>query len=341
MARGAIKDMKRLSALAALVLTSGLSLAAPASARDAYVLDQASMFSAGTASALNSRIANFNAQTHKEIVIQTVAALNGATVKDAGEKAFAQQQVNGILIFIAKDDRRDIIIPDTAGVQAGWFTPETLRTIRQSMESDFKNGDFDTGITSAVSSILGIYRSHLSSMPGAANSVPAGQGRAYSNSSSTGGFRLSGFWLIVLLVAAFLVLRSLIRAMTAPRPMYPPGAVPPGAQGYGAPGYGPGYGGGGGGSFFSGLLGGLGGAFLGNELFGNRGGGSAGGWGGSDVSGGAAGGGAAPDAGGWGSDAGQADMGGSSSGDWSGGGFGDSGGGGDFGGGGGDSGGGW
>jgi hypothetical protein len=103
------------------------------------------------------------------------------------------------------------------------------------------------------------------------------------------------------------------------------------------PGYG-GYGYGGGGSFWSGLLGGLGGAWLGNELFRGGGGGIAptqagqlpadtgGGWGGTDASGG-----------GWQSDAGQADLGGASSGDWSGGGFG----GGDFGGGGGDSGGGW
>ena len=152
------------------------------------------------------------------------------------------------------------------------------------------------------------------------------------------------FWWIIIAVVGFLILRSILRAFSAPR-YYggAPGAPPRRQCPSRGPGYGPGYGYGGfggGGSFWSGLLGGLGGAWLGNELF--RGGG-----------------GIAPtqagqlarryrwrlgrqDAGGWQSDAGQADIGGASGGDWSGGGFGgDMGGGGDFGGGGGDSGGGW
>ncbi len=320
--------MKTLRALACSAAAVLIALA-PAAARDSFVQDQAAMFGQTTATALNSRIGNFNAQTGKEVVVMTVPSLAGAQLKDAAERAFAQQQVNGVLIYIAKDDRRDIIVPDRAGVSAGWFDTGTLQAIRQSMEAQFKDGDFDGGITTAVSGVLGIYRSHLRSRNAAA---PVGAtSRGYANSASTGGFHLSGFWLIVILVAAFLVLRSVMRAMSTPRTPY---GQPPGQPG--GPGYGPGYGGGGGGGFFSGLLGGLGGAWLGNEMFGgNRGGGggdSGGSYGGSDVAGGGA-----ADAGGWGSDAGQADMGGSSGGDWSGGGFG----GGDAGGGGGDSGGGW
>jgi hypothetical protein len=142
------------------------------------------------------------------------------------------------------------------------------------------------------------------------------------------------FWWIIIAIVGFMVLRSILRAMSGPR-YY--GGAPGGAPGP-MPGYGGyGYGGGGGGSFWSGLLGGLGGAWLGNEIFGQHAGGGM----------------IAPadasqmtpaDTSGWQSDAGQADMGGASSGDWGGGGFGgDSGGfgGGDFGGGGGDSGGGW
>jgi uncharacterized protein len=334
--------MKYFAPLAALVATIAL-LGAPAQARSSFVLDGAGMFGAATVSALNSRLTNFNAQTGKEVLVETVPSLNGAALTDAAQREFAQQQVNGILIFIAKDDRRDIIVPDRAGVQAGWFDSETLRSIRQSMEAQFKDGDFDGGITTAVSGVLGIYRSHMSSLrSGSGATVPATR----TSNSSASGFHLNGFWLIVILIGAFLVLRSLMRAMSAPR-MYARGPVPPGAPGAPpGPGYGPGNYGGGGSGFWSGLLGGLGGAWLGNEMFrggGSGGGPSAGSWGGSDA--GAAGG-AAPDAGGWSSYAGQADAGGASGGDWSGGGFGggDSGGGGDFGGGGGgggDSGGGW
>jgi hypothetical protein len=56
------------------------------------------------------------------------------------------------------------------------------------------------------------------------------------------------FWWVIVIVAGFLILRSILRA-AAPR-----------HSGYGYGGFG------GGGSFWSGLLGGLGGAWLGNEL---------------------------------------------------------------------------
>ncbi|MBV8727708.1 MAG: TPM domain-containing protein [Candidatus Eremiobacteraeota bacterium] len=316
-------------------------LAAPAAAaRSSFVLDGAGMFSAGTVSALNTRLTNFNAQTHKEVLVETVPSLNGATLQDAAQREFAQQQVDGVMIFIAKDERRDIIVPDRAGVQAGWFDSETLRSIRQSMESQFKDGDFDGGITTAVNGILGIYRSHMSSLNGA-NGAALPATRSYNSRAANPTFHLNGFWLVVILIAAFLVLRSLMRAMSAPRQYVgAPGA--PGRPPAPTQGYGPGYYGGGGGGFWSGLLGGLGGAWLGNEMFRGRGdasgGASAGGWGGGDAGGSGGG-----DSGGWSSDAGQADVGGSSGGDWSGGGFGGDGGGGfgGDGGGGGDSGGGW
>ncbi len=331
----AIAIRNRLLAGAAAALIA-IPPALPAGARQ-FVQDQAGMFSASTVAQLNDRIGNFNSQTGKEIVVVTTASLGGATLTDAASTAFSQQNVNGVLIFIARDDRRDIIVPDRAGARAGWFTPDVLRSIRTAMENQFRDGNYDAGITGAVDAVLNVYRAHTGSLQGRAANAPL----AASGGGQTGGLHISMFWWIIIAVVAFLVLRSILRAMSAPR-YYggapgAPGAPPPGAPGYG-PGYG--YGGyGGGGSFWSGLLGGLGGAWLGNELF--RGGGgvaptqagqlpsdTGGGWG-------------AADSGGWQSDAGQPDMGSASSGDWSGGGFGGDSGGGDFSGGGGDSGGGW
>jgi uncharacterized membrane protein YgcG len=338
--------MKRLSALCALICAA---ISIPAFAAT-YVQDGANMLSASTVSALDQRIGNFNAQTGKEIVVVTVPSLNGTSLADAAHQAFTQRSVNGVLIFIAKDDRRDIIVPDAAGASAGWFTRDTLDTIRETMESQFKAEDYDGGVTSAVNGILNIYRAHLSTNVRRENYNPAGA-PIPASSARNGGFRISMFWWIVIIVVGFLIIRSIIRAASGPRygpPGVPPGAVPGGMPpaGYGQ-GYGGGFGGGGGGSFWSGLLGGLGGAWLGNEMF-NRGGGNALG---TDAGAGAAStgdagswAGGSGDAGGFASDAGQADMGGASGGDWSGGGFGggdSGGGGGDFGGGGGDSGGGW
>ncbi len=336
--------MKRLSAVFALAI--GMLLGAlPAAAATSFVQDGAAMFSPGTVAQLNNTIANFNAQTGKQVVVVTVPSLGGDTLQDAAQKVFSQQQVNGVLIFVAKDDRKDIIVPGRA--TAAFFPAETTRSIRESMESQFRDGDYDGGITTAVNGVLDIFRAHLSSAPNAnsgnrAYNYPATTSRGYVRQNS--GVHISMFWWIVIIIGGFMIVRSIMRASSGPRyygggPGVGPGGAPMGGPGYG--GYGPGYYGGGGG-FWSGLLGGLGGAFLGNELFGNRGGTNivdpgagnvvqgdqGGGWGGGDASG-------------WGNDAGQADMGSSSAGDWSGGGFG---GGGDSGGGfggGGDSGGGW
>jgi uncharacterized protein len=317
---------------ASIAFAAAVMAALPAAAAQS-VQDGAGMFSASTVAQLNERLSAFNAQTGKEIVVVTTPSLNGATLQSAADSAFNQQSVNGVLIYIARNDRRDMIVPDRAGVQAGWFTSDVLAQIRTAMEGQFKGEDYDAGITGAVNSLLQIYRAHLGSLQQSRSGVVT-QGQRV-----TQGVHISMFWWIIILVVGFLILRTVMRAATASR-YYgnapPPGGAPPGA-GYG-PGYGQGYGYGGfggGGSFWSGLLGGLGGAWLGNELF--RGGGGIGGAGGIVPS---DGGGVAPDAGGWQSDAGQAGAG--SGGDWSGGGFGsDFGGGGDVGGGGGDSGGGW
>jgi uncharacterized membrane protein YgcG len=331
--------MKVLSAVAALTMAV-VSFGAPASARESFVQDGAGLFSSATVSSLNQTIGDFNRQTGKEVVVVSQASLGNATVEDAAEKVFAQQQVNGVLIFLSKAEKKQGIITDRAA--KAFFPPGEVSSIRDAMRGYFRTGDFDTGITTGVNLVLDQYRSHERSLGGGTV-----RHRNYAPSTSTSSFGggMSLFWLILILIAGFLIIRAVFRAMTRPRMMPPgyggPGPGMPGYGGYGGGMGGMGYGGGGGGGFFSGLLGGLGGAFLGNELFGRN----QGGFGDSQNAGMIDGGdGNTGDSSGWQSDAGQADMSNSSFGDYgsSGGGF--DGGGGGFdsgGGGGGDSGGGW
>jgi len=230
----------------AAATAAGLALVAgvgpvPAAARD-FVQDQAGMFSAATVAQLNQRIANFNAQTQKEIVVVTTPSLGGATLQSAAQAAFAQQNVNGVLIYVARDDRRDIIVPDRAGAAAGWFTPDVLRSARTSMEAQFRSENYDAGITGAVDAILGIYRAHLGSVQ--QNSYGAAPVQRPVRSYGGGG--ISMFWWIIIVVVGFLILRSILRAMSAPRsygapPGTPGSGAPPAGAGYGS-GFGPGYG---------------------------------------------------------------------------------------------------
>jgi len=336
--------MKRLAAFAALTLAFG-SAVLPALARDSDVIDNAHMLSAGAIARINAKVGDFAQQTGKEVVVDTEASLEGATPEAAAEKVFAQQQVNGVLIYVARDDKKIEIIPDRAS--RAFFPSGSFTSIYAAMRPSFVAGNFDDGINTGVDLILNQYRSHEGSL-NRARGRSAFAGSPVRTSSSTGGFNMGLIWWLIILAVIFFVIRGIFRAIAGPR-MYPPGYGGPGAPMgggpmMGGPGYGAGYGGygGGGGGFWSGMLGGLGGAFLGNELFGNRGnlgGGEGGNY--ADMNGGQS-----QDASGWQSDAGQADTGSAAGGGWGDSGGGDSGGGwgggGDFGGGGGgDSGGGW
>ncbi|MGA2391972.1 MAG: TPM domain-containing protein [Candidatus Lustribacter sp.] len=332
--------MKPLAAAAALAIAVVAGLA-PAQARDSYVIDNAQLLSPAAVSQINTKVGDFYAQAHKEVVVVTEPSIAGSPA-GAEEQAFAQEQVNGVMIFVAKSPKTIAVVPDRAS--AAYFPPGTTSAIRDAIRSAFNSGDFSGGVNNGVDLILDQYRSHLRSQPSSVNYAPSPVVR----SQSGGGFNMSLIMWLIALAVIFFIVRGIFRAIAGPR-MYPPGygggPMGPMGGGYG-PGYGPGYGGGGfgGGGFWSGMLGGLGGAFLGNELFGgnrteiiNPGqqAGFGGGYGG--------------DASGFQNDAGQADMGNASSGSWGGdsgggGGWGDvggGGGGGDFGGGGGDGGGGW
>jgi uncharacterized membrane protein YgcG len=336
--------MKSLAALASLLIAIG-STAIPASARDSFVIDNAHLLSAATVSAINAKVADFSATAHKEVIVDTEPTVDGATPQAAAEKIFAQQQINGVLIYVAKSPKTIGVVPDSAAKQ--FFPSTSTAAIRSAIVSAFNSGDFNGGISNGVDLTLSQYRSHLGALTHRASYAPVGSGETLR--STQAGFSMSWIWILIVLAVVFFVIRGIFRAMAGPR-MMPPGYGGGGPMmgggygpGYGG-GYGPGYGGGGGGgSFWSGLMGGLGGAFLGNELFGRR----------DDFGGNQAGfvdqGQSQADTSGFQNDPGQADMGNASFGGWgggdsSGGGgdWGGGGGGGDFGGGGGDSsGGGW
>ncbi|HEV3156081.1 MAG TPA: TPM domain-containing protein [Candidatus Baltobacteraceae bacterium] len=329
--------------ICALAASVVFTIGDPALARDTYVIDGAHLFTAQTTSSLDERISDFHQKTGKEIVIVTVPSLNGASLESSVEQTFAQQRVDGVLFFLASAEHKDAVVSDRAS--RTFFPAGSLTDVHNAMRSFFRSANFDEGITTGVNLVLDEYRSHMRSAPVSMHSqaFPAQNTAAISSqSSSIGGATL--FWLIIILVVGFFIIRSIFRAIAGGQQRYmPPGYGPPGGgPGYGPPGYGGGMGGGmGGGGFFSGLLGGLGGAWLGNELFGHQntfGQGQSAGFG-PDPN--------AADQSGWQQDPGQVDMGnmgggdyggsdgGGGGGDWGGGGGGFDGGGGGFDGGGG------
>jgi uncharacterized protein len=202
--------VKFASALVALVALVA-SFALPAFARSSFVQDGAQLFSPATVSSLNSTIGAFNAQTGKEVVVVTVPSLDGATPQAAAEKAFAQQNVNGVLVFLSKAEKKQGVIPDRAA--AAFFPPGEIDTIRQAMRGYFRTGDYDTGITTGVNLILDQYRSHVRGLNG---STVRQQSYAPSTTTQSFGGGMSLLWLILILVAGFLIIRAIFRAISGP-----------------------------------------------------------------------------------------------------------------------------
>ena len=139
--------MKFLAAFAALLIAAG-STAMPASARDSFVIDNAHLLSATTISAINAKVADFNATAHKEVFVDTELTVDGASPKAAAEKIFAQQQINGVLIYVAKSPKTIGVVPDRAASQ--FFPATSTSAIRSAIVSAFNSGDFNGGITSGV-----------------------------------------------------------------------------------------------------------------------------------------------------------------------------------------------
>src|SRR5580658_7506630 len=216
-------------AVAAFALTAAL----PAFARDSYVHDQAGLFSDATVSSLNQKIGDFAQQTGKEVVVDTVPSLNGQTPQDAAERAFSQMQVNGVLIFLAKAERQDLVVGDRAS--RAFFPTGSFAGIHDAMRGYFRQGDYDGGITTGVQLVINGYRSHEGSQPnGGVPASSASRPLASTATQSAGGIHMgSFFWLLIILLAGFLIIRALFRAMSGPR-MMPPGGPGPGyGQGYG------------------------------------------------------------------------------------------------------------
>ncbi|HEY4438916.1 MAG TPA: TPM domain-containing protein, partial [Candidatus Elarobacter sp.] len=161
--------MKPFAAFAALTIAVAVSIA-PALARSTYVIDDAHMLSSAAISQIDSQVSQLNADTGKEVVVVTTPSLNGQTAAAAAERAFAQNQVNGVEIFIAKQDKKIEILGDRASRQ--FFPSGSFQNIYQAMRASFNSGNVDQGVETAVGLIVNTYRGHESSLRN--RRVPAG-----------------------------------------------------------------------------------------------------------------------------------------------------------------------
>lgn len=252
-----IRAMRRGLVGAFVALAALLMVGMPALAQGA-VQDAGNLFSAQARQSVANTIAQIEKQTGKQIAVRTVTNLGGKDISATADQAFRDLNLNGVLIFAAKDEKQ-------LAVKVGTNTRQQISVaeegaIRDQLTAAFAKGDFDGGLTNAVNRI--------------GNDLRAGSGRASAGTAGqpapAASPQSSGFpWGILLL----LLIGGIILAVFLARRAARNARTPYGGYGHGGDGYGPQYGGyghGGGGfgqGVAGGLLGGIGGAIVGNAIF--------------------------------------------------------------------------
>src|SRR3954451_22488148 len=88
-----------------LALFVALATAAPALAASA-VQDDANAFSAGTRTNAENKISQIQRDTGKGVTVKTVTNLGGKDISTTADQFFQQQKLNGVLIYVARDDKK-------------------------------------------------------------------------------------------------------------------------------------------------------------------------------------------------------------------------------------------
>lgn len=125
------------------------------------VNDYAGLFSAETVNDISAQLSRFEEQTTNQIVVATFPSLEGESLEDFSIRLAEQWKVgqkgkdNGVIILVFRDDRA-VRIETGYGVEAVLTDVICSKIIFQIIVPHFKNGDYDTGIKQAVTSIMSI-----------------------------------------------------------------------------------------------------------------------------------------------------------------------------------------
>jgi len=247
------------------LLVAGLVGGSAARVEASDVRDNAGMFSKEAVSKAQAALDRIESQHKVPVLIETIPNLDGKPVDDVAKARFLESNHKMLYVLIAKDERKiSVREPQSLANRIG---QADRAQIRQAFIDQFKNKDFDAGLTRAVATIDEIASSKKAT---SGPVLPVARGGAAPPAVPAQRSSL-GTWLMIGLgiFAVLMVFRLLGRMMNGGNRGYAPGpgAAPGAPAGYG-PGYGGGgYGGGGGGGMFGTMMAGLGGALAGNWLY--------------------------------------------------------------------------
>ncbi|MCX5902106.1 MAG: TPM domain-containing protein, partial [Proteobacteria bacterium] len=107
----------------------------------------------------NTALKKFDDSTSNQIVFLMISALNGSSLEDFTFQTATKNQIgskknnNGILFFIAKDDRK-MRIEVGYGLEGTLPDALTSSILRNEVRPYFKQGDYYSGIAAGLNAIL-------------------------------------------------------------------------------------------------------------------------------------------------------------------------------------------
>ena len=148
-----------LSALVFLAVAFAPAVAADLLPLTGRVVDQAGMIDAATKALLTARLEAFEQKSSDQIVVATMNSLDGDSIEDFANRQFRAWGLgqagenNGILLLVAKDDRK-MRIEVGYGLEGTLTDLHSKLIIENTMVPAFRAGDFSGGISRAVDDII-------------------------------------------------------------------------------------------------------------------------------------------------------------------------------------------
>lgn len=123
-----------------------------------FVNDFAGALSASSRQNLENELVNFEKQTKHEIAVVTIKNLDGDSVENYAVKLFEEWRIgkkgadDGILFLVAVDDHK-MRIEVGYGLEGALTDLQASQILDQIAKPNFRNNDFDTGISLSVAEI--------------------------------------------------------------------------------------------------------------------------------------------------------------------------------------------
>lgn len=140
-----------------------------------HVVDEAQLLSDAIRSELETTLAQHETQTSNQIVVLIVPSLDGEVLEEFSLRAAETYKLgqtdkdNGVLLLIAKDDRK-LRIEVGYGLEGALTDALSAQIMRNEIVPKFRDGDFDAGVVAGATAILQAIQGEYTASEGDAES---------------------------------------------------------------------------------------------------------------------------------------------------------------------------